>query len=190
MKMSKNVLFPALLMVILLSSCDEGKKSVSETIVVDNKVSAVPSSFGQIKFNNAYTGFQFSDTSNAMYIFTKNGTIDAKSETPTSGFFITPMASYGYKEAVNYLVELSLDYKNKSKVLVVSDIMRASEYVNKNAAQFHRFSVVMEDGVKTEVLQGIISKGKNSILFVGIGVGPEAETLKDKFLATFKSIDF
>jgi CO dehydrogenase/acetyl-CoA synthase epsilon subunit len=59
--------------------------------------------------------------------------------------------------------------------------------VNKNAAQFHRFTVEEKNNIKADVLQGIISKGKNSILFIGYGL--EGEDLKEKLLATFKSID-
>ena len=183
-----NLPFVAVLFIsALLTSCEGNKKSAAESIVVDNQVSAVPSSFGKIKFNNAYTGFKFADTSLSKYIFTKNGPADAKSSIPVSGFYITALENMGYKEAVSYLVDLSLDYRNKENVVFVSEIMRASEYINKNAAQFHRFTVVEKNNIKADVIQGIISKGKNSILFIGYGL--EGENLKEKLLATFKSID-
>lgn len=185
--MFKTVLLLSLLTATLLTSCEGNKKSAAESMVIDNQVSAVPSNFGKIKFNNAYTGFKFADTTLSKYIFTKNGPVDAKSSIPVSGFYITALENMGYKEAVSYLVDLSLDYRNKENVVFVSEIMRASEYINKNAAQFHRFTVEEKNNIKADVIQGIISKGKNSILFIGYGL--EGEDLKEKLLATFKSID-
>lgn len=187
MKILKLPFVATLLMATLLLSCEENKKTAGESIVVDKQVSAVPSNFGKIKFNNAYTGFKFADTTGSKYIFTKNGPVDAKSTTPVSGFYITPLENMGYKEAVEYLVELSLDYRNKDNVVFVSEITRASEYINKNAAQFHRFTVEEKNNIKADVIQGIVSKGKNSIFFIGYGL--EGENLKEKLLATFKSID-
>jgi CO dehydrogenase/acetyl-CoA synthase epsilon subunit len=49
------------------------------------------------------------------------------------------------------------------------------------------YTVEEKNNIKADVLQGIISKGKNSILFIGYGL--EGEDLKEKLLATFKSID-
>ena len=188
MNIFKNCFLPVFMISALLISCEENKKSAAETIVVDNKVSAIPSNFGKVKFNNNFTGFKFADTTGSRYIFTKNGVEDARKKASVSGFSITPLENFGYKEAVEHLVELSTDYRNKENVMYVSEILRASEYVNKNAAQFHRFSVEENNNIRADVIQGIITKGKNSILFVGYGL--EGDALKEKLLATFKSINF
>ena len=152
-----------------------------------NQKRILRTSIGNIKFDQAITGFKFTTKIGNKYLYSPNGEKDIHNTHKTSGFYILAVPNIDNNSEHEYLLSFSDGFKEQKEIINIGEDDIKVYNTKYGKATFVKFNVTYSSTEKGIAFQAIVSNGKNAVMF--ISEDHDNGKFIEKFQKTFESIE-